>query len=259
MAKLHHVSKQTLIYYDKIRLFRPREVDHATGYRYYHLDQCEDLDIILFLKSLGMQLKEIKAYMKEAASQNRIRLLESQGRAIQKKLDQIHRAQRQLDTMVKSLKAGLEVTPFEKGIKWIAKRPLISIKIPPPGDLYTLELSIKEMFRSAREKFDPNIHDFLVEVEESPKDQEIFKRVALPSEERANDSLPQGHFAYFFHKGSYETLAVSRATLKEFIRESGHRITGPVMERVLLSRLGVIHEKDVLIEIQIQVEKILDD
>lgn len=103
MAQMHHISKQTLIYYDHIDLFRPREVDHATGYRYYHLDQCEDLDIILFLKSLGMKLKEIKAYLKEADSQDRVRLLESQRRIIQEKLDQLHRRRRQLNAMLNSL------------------------------------------------------------------------------------------------------------------------------------------------------------
>ena len=34
MAKLHHISRQTLIYYDHIGLFRPQITDDK-GYRYY--------------------------------------------------------------------------------------------------------------------------------------------------------------------------------------------------------------------------------
>lgn len=255
MAEMHHISKQTLIYYDKIGLFRPMEVDPATGYRYYYLDQSEDLDIIVFLKSLGMKLKEIKAYRNLASSRDRIGLLESQGRTIQKKLDQIHKARRHLDAMVRSLKANLSVTPYERGIKWMPERPLFSVDVPAPGDLYAMELCFKKMIRSAREDTYANIHDLMVEVEDGPDGTEIFKTVALPSETRANHLLGEGYFAYLFHKGPYEELTASRAKLGKFIRVSGHCPIGPALERVLLSKLAVSHEKDFLVEIQIPVEK----
>lgn len=34
MAEMHNISRQTLIYYDKIGLFKPYKVD-KNGYRYY--------------------------------------------------------------------------------------------------------------------------------------------------------------------------------------------------------------------------------
>jgi len=256
MAQLHRISKQTLIYYDKIGLIRPREVDPETGYRYYDLDQCEDLDVILFLKGLGMKLKEIKAYRNQTSSRARISLLESQERTIRRKLDQIHRIQRRLASMVGSLKSNLEIKPFEKGIKWIEDRLLYSNKIMAPHDLYGMEVCFKEMFRSARVDSDADIHDFVVYVEEGPKGEELFKKVALPVTDRANDILRAGHFAYIFHKGPYEALGESRRMLDAFIKSSGHCITGPYLERVLLSGLAVSNEKDYLLEIQVPVEKI---
>ena len=47
MARLHNISKQSLLHYDKIGLFKPNKVHSKTGYRYYTLDQFEDLDVIL--------------------------------------------------------------------------------------------------------------------------------------------------------------------------------------------------------------------
>jgi len=255
MAQLHRISKQTLIYYDKIGLIRPREVDPETGYRYYDLDQCEDLDVILFLKGLGMKLKEIKTYRNQSSSLARIKLLESQERTIRRKLDQIHRIQRRLASMVRSLKASLNIQPFEKGIKWVEDRPLYSNEIPSPHDLYQMELCFKEMFRSAREESDADIHDFMIYIEEDHRKKELFKKVALPVTDKANDILRAGYFAYIFHKGPYEALGDSRRTLDDFIKESGHCITGPYVERVLLSRLAVSNEKDFLLEIQVPVEK----
>lgn len=60
MAKLHDVSQQTLRLYDKINLLKPIYVDETTGYRYYDIKQSARMDIIQYMKSLGMSLKEIK-------------------------------------------------------------------------------------------------------------------------------------------------------------------------------------------------------
>lgn len=60
MAKLNNVSEQTLRLYDKIGLFKPAYVDQSNGYRLYDIGQSARLDIIQYLKNLGMTLKEIK-------------------------------------------------------------------------------------------------------------------------------------------------------------------------------------------------------
>lgn len=60
MAKLNNISEQTLRLYDKIGLFKPIYVDKRTGYRLYDIGQSARLDIIQYLKNLGMTLKEIK-------------------------------------------------------------------------------------------------------------------------------------------------------------------------------------------------------
>lgn len=60
MAKLHDVSQQTLRLYDKMNLLKPIYVDETTGYRYYDIKQSARMDIIQYMKSLGMSLKEIK-------------------------------------------------------------------------------------------------------------------------------------------------------------------------------------------------------
>jgi diguanylate cyclase (GGDEF)-like protein len=46
-------------------LLMPHEVDEMTGYRYYIDDQIEQLKNIVFLKSLGFSLSEVKAFLGE--------------------------------------------------------------------------------------------------------------------------------------------------------------------------------------------------
>jgi len=65
MAKMNGVSEQTLRLYAKMNLLEPCEINEKTGYRYYNIKQCAQLDMILYLKALGMNLNEIKAYLNE--------------------------------------------------------------------------------------------------------------------------------------------------------------------------------------------------
>lgn len=59
MAQLHNISRQTLIYYDKIGLLKPHHIDEH-GYRYYSPYQIPYLREICILKAAGIKLEDIK-------------------------------------------------------------------------------------------------------------------------------------------------------------------------------------------------------
>ncbi len=59
-SNLSGLSIRTLRYYDDIDLFKPKEVDLFTNYRYYTIDQLDDLKLINELKEVGFSLEEIK-------------------------------------------------------------------------------------------------------------------------------------------------------------------------------------------------------
>lgn len=61
-SKLVNAPVKTLRYYDEISLFKPKEVDIFSNYRYYLESQIDDLNIILELKEAGFMLEEIKKY-----------------------------------------------------------------------------------------------------------------------------------------------------------------------------------------------------
>ena len=59
MASLFDVSRQTLIYYDKIGLFKPALVNDR-GYRFYSPTQIPFMRLICMLRDLGIELDEIR-------------------------------------------------------------------------------------------------------------------------------------------------------------------------------------------------------
>lgn len=104
MAKLNHVSEQTLRLYDRIGLFSPSNRG-SNGYRYYNIKQSAVLDIIQYMKSLGISLKEIKRQLeqhdlkliesalkeKQRQTEEEIRLLKCQSRALERTIESFSR------------------------------------------------------------------------------------------------------------------------------------------------------------------------
>ncbi|MBR5144701.1 MAG: MerR family transcriptional regulator, partial [Clostridia bacterium] len=60
LAKICNVSTQTLRYYDSEGILKADIIDSSSGYRFYSLDAIEKYKKILFYKSLGFSLSEIK-------------------------------------------------------------------------------------------------------------------------------------------------------------------------------------------------------
>ena len=61
MAKMNRTTVPTLRLYDSMNLLTPCYVDEKTCYRYYDIKQNARLDMIQYMKELGMELKEIKS------------------------------------------------------------------------------------------------------------------------------------------------------------------------------------------------------
>ncbi|MEG2037088.1 MAG: MerR family DNA-binding transcriptional regulator, partial [Ruthenibacterium sp.] len=60
-ARMHHINKRTLHYYDSIGLFSPAGVGE-NGYRYYTYLQGTALEMLLTMRELDMSIEEIDRY-----------------------------------------------------------------------------------------------------------------------------------------------------------------------------------------------------
>lgn len=90
MAKLNHVTSETLRHYDRENLLRPWYIDEKTGYRYYHINQSARLDLIQYLQAHGVSLKQIRQHLDTADPDALCDMLRRQMQAID---ENIHRLQ----------------------------------------------------------------------------------------------------------------------------------------------------------------------
>ena len=77
VAKYFNISKQTLIYYDRINLLKPSNCEE-NKYRYYTYDDTDKLELILMLKESGLELAAIRDYLESPTHEQGISLLTHQ-------------------------------------------------------------------------------------------------------------------------------------------------------------------------------------
>lgn len=103
IAEMFQLSVQTLRFYEKIGLFQPALIEESTGYRYYHWEQFERLRHILFLRSLGLSLKDIKHQLDVQHSTEYKSLLENYSTALEQRIRSDTLLKRYIDVKIESL------------------------------------------------------------------------------------------------------------------------------------------------------------
>lgn len=125
MAQLNGISEQTLRLYHKEGLITPVYQDENTGYRYYDIRQSAQLDMIQYMKALGMSLKEIRQSMKDWDMNHLKRLLRENRDAIDKKMQELNLQKRAIERTLDSYER-YEAAPPDGAIviEYISKRQM---------------------------------------------------------------------------------------------------------------------------------------
>ena len=96
LSRYQNISKQTLIYYDRIGLFRPAYVDPDNGYRYYSAGQIDYLDTILIMKKMGFSLREIREHMQHYTIDSSLAVLRRQLTVLERQIGELRLIQSRL-------------------------------------------------------------------------------------------------------------------------------------------------------------------
>lgn len=112
LSRLAGVSSRTLRYYDEIGLLVPSGKTEG-GYRLYTSQQVDALQQIMFYRSLGVELKEIKRIM-EDKSYNPVKTLEGHLIQLHQKKQEINGLIEYVNLTLKSMKGDIVMTDKEK-------------------------------------------------------------------------------------------------------------------------------------------------
>ena len=226
---------KTLRHYEQIGLLLPDEVDEATGYRYYRMEQMQRLNAIKDLKSLGFSLDEIKDIYDDDTHTPSLEILEAKIDDCRRQLRELEQRRLRLAVLADSRKQLLIMEKFSiqslPEIIVASHREVVEnydaigamcvnvigpemqrlgCKCPPPGYCFTIEHD---------KEYKPKDIDieYCEQVEEAGEDSAIITFKRLPAVPTA---------LCMKHVGPYDRFYQSYVELFKYAEEQGYQIAG---------------------------------
>lgn len=128
-AKLCHVPKGTILFYDRAGLLKPAHVE-ANGYRRYGIEQYYTFSLIRLLKMSGCSLEEIRKHLRCMDGPDFLAFLRARERALRTELAELRRKKVQLQDMADCLEEALSMS-YDK--VELAEAPEERLEIWPTG------------------------------------------------------------------------------------------------------------------------------
>ncbi|MDY0259218.1 MAG: MerR family transcriptional regulator [Desulfovibrio sp.] len=234
-ARLCRTRKDTLLFYDKEGLLKPRLVSE-NGYRRYSIGQFYEFDMVTMLKETGSSLKEIRAFMQEPDPAGLLTHLEEKKRLL-------HRERMRMAAREKMLEAtidfGHEALNARYDVLDLVEMPEERLEMTPVSeeDQATEEGSI-EIFVKLFEKYEAQGRPVPMPLGVMMEKKKIASRSYLvdyffcgASRETRRENLfirPAGLYARFYHKGDTPNHADAYSRMVDDIERRGWVINGHV-------------------------------
>ena len=107
IAEFFGVSRKAMRLYEKKGIIKPVKVDASNGYRYYSVEQVQQLNALLELKTLGFSLDEIKMVIDgKAEKELLLKMLEKKQQAWQEAMNTAKHKIECLDSIISNLQSS---------------------------------------------------------------------------------------------------------------------------------------------------------
>lgn len=260
LAKLFGISTDTLRYYDKINLLKP-EKDSTNNYRYYSLESFFTLSRILFLKSLGISVKDIKAYMTDQDTAHLLSLLSKEQEDMEKTIKRLSNLKTKIENKITMLKEA-SVNMDKVVIKTLPEKRGFIISMKDRND----EAVLKKSFLDKQSLL--SMSSFLIEGQiftTLSKEDLINKNydnfdyfIELLSTDHNVDLkvIEKGEYASITFKGAYHKFPLYYEKIQSYIEKNGYIIDGPSIEKNIVDYGFTKKEEEYVSEIQVPVKRL---
>lgn len=263
LAKYQNISKQTLLYYDKIGLFKPSFTDSENGYRYYSAEQLDYLDTILIMKKIGFSLSEIKSYMINYTTENSITFLKKQLTVIEKKIQELsliqNRLQRRCEQIeqVYSNKSKTE----EPAIAMVDSFCILFHTVSEPYNMKEISIATKKCYAQALSDDLPIFFQCGVSVPIEHIREGRFTEASIafltteniPSLQNIK-RLPKGLTVSIYHFGNYSDIDCSYIKLIQYCKKHHLKIISDSYEFCINDYITSRYEEEFITKIMFYIQ-----
>ncbi len=260
-AKLCGVSKDTLIYYDRISLLKPAVIKE-NGYRYYSVHQLFSFDLIEALKEVGTPLSQIKDYIQKRDSALFKDILSQKLCDLEKELKRLEMMKRTVKNTISSMGLAQSINRNKIVFKELPEEYLITTK-----NAEYLSDSVTDYYKVFREHIDYCYENGYSEsfmigsivlyddiVNGIFEEHCLFSQIYHCAESKRLHIKPAGLYAVMYFYGSYDDLNEAYRFLAKFAEDSGYLIAGNMYEKDILNYMCVDDENSYLMEISVPIK-----
>ena len=250
------VRKDTLLYYDKIGLFRPAFVK-PNGYRCYTAAQIASFGTLLSLREMHIPIKQIKAYFNDPSPARLMEIAREQTERLQaevKRLQQIKRLFAKIMRMTAEAQAAkmdeLEIQTLPPA-RFLYSRPNTAPD-KQTSDQQWWEI-VSGFMRQTGAAGAVSIGSVIAKKDLQTGQFSRIDRLFMESDRRSGIVRPAGQYAILYHRGDFEELAGLYPDLLAQIRRRGFYPTSGAWEEYLVNELAAAQPQAYVTKITIAV------
>lgn len=256
-AKLHHINKRTLHYYDNIGLFCPK-YKGENGYRYYDYMQSMELEQILMLKELRMSIEEIKRYLSAPNAKDFQRIADEKLIEIQRKMKRLEQADYVLKEKKKQLEECEQVQDGEIEIKIVSKQEEYIFMTPFKFTEYDMKKILPHLKRAwEMEQYKAGCGSYISLEKVKNRDLSEYDGIYTPVRNgKKMDgvvNLPSGEYLCGYMRGSFHNPLPLYEKMLVFAEKEGRKLSGYAFESGL-NEFAISREEDYVTKIMIGIE-----
>lgn len=263
ISKQQNISRQTLIFYDKIGLFCPAYVDPENGYRYYSYKQLDYLDTICIMKKIGFSLDEIKNHMKNYTIDNSIVALRKQLSAIESQIKELQMIKSRVEHRCIQLEHSVSIRGNSDtvALENVKEQYILLQKVAEPYTLDMVSVATKECFVRSFSEHLPIFFQSGAIVPYERIRQGLYTEasyVFLPIESTGNIEgvvkLPAGKCVFTHHIGDYPSIGISYERILGYCQNNNLKIISDSYEFAINDYLSTGDENEYITKIMFYVE-----
>jgi DNA-binding transcriptional MerR regulator len=268
-SKICQVSIRMLRHWDELGLLKPAFTDADSGYRYYVVEQLEQVNRILALRGLGLSLTQVGRLLAEDISVSEIRgMLRLKQAELQQQMEVSQNLLARVETRLQQIEQQGKMPDYDVVLKSAAPQRVVSAReiTPDMHDLVNLILEADSARLQQRGKASGAL--FAVFHDDAYDDQGIDVEIGFGVTEDNLDAIPLSRgsllqpgelagvelMACTIHRGEWLKLAYGYSALGRWIDANGYRISGVGREIFHHIGMGDQHYETVT-ELQLPVVK----
>lgn len=249
------IKKDTLLYYDKIKLFRPAGV-RRNGYRYYTASQIAPFRTLLSMREINVPIKELHHYFQSPSVEKLTELISSRLAVLDEEISRL--------MQIRSLLNQLNASVNEGANAEYGKTSIVSLP-----DVYLIYSRQAVTDPETSEEQWADIHnDFILNsgipgiaaigsvLSESDLKRKTYNHIDM----LFTEGTPQtgllrkgGTYAVYYHKGLHSQLKHAYENMFMQIKKLGHIPAGNAYEEYLVAETASEDEEEYVTKITIKV------